>query len=975
MMKRLAVLAAFALIVAGPVAAQETTTGSIEGRVVDAQGLAVPGATVTVTSGQGSRTFMTDAEGRYFAPFLTPGIYTVRVELSGFNPAEQRNVNVRLGQRVELPITMNVGGVAETVEVTATPPTIDTTTTTIGATLDSDLLTRVPVQRQFTDALYLAPGVSSSGTLGEANPSISGASGLENQYIVDGINTTNAGYGAVGSYSIVFGSLGSGVPFDFLKEIEVKTGGYSAEYGQSTGGVVNVVTKSGSNDFRGSLFGYARPRDLAGDYTQVVTTNPSRAEAVNITATEEVDAGLEIGGPIVRERAFFFGAIDPQWRRTILQAPDYLPLFSLGEVERERRTIAYAAKGTWQMTSGHRLDVSAFGDPSTGEMGPQRRSSLLRDDTTAFSDISYGGNNQTVKYDGVLRPSWLLEASVSRAWNNIEETPAEDTWSVLDTTVTPNRRSGDIGFFEVGNEGTNLQFQLKSTNLVGTHQIRYGVVYEDITYDNTIQRTGPTFTLPDGTQTTTGASVSILPDPTFGQIFRVVRANTSNVRTTEQRYFSFFAQDTFQVGDRLTLKPGVRYEQQELVGNIDKFKWDGNWAPRLGAALDLLGDGRTKVYANWGRFFAKVPNDLAARALSADAGVTRADYFDANLTQPVPEGVLAAEATTHFITAGLAASDFDPDSKSTYMDEVLVGVEHELIRSFTVGVRYVRRTFGRVLEDVGTVPMVAYEVLPDEAESVEYFITNPTPSTRLTPLSIDFGASFEEAIHDYDAVEFTADKRFGDNWALQASYRWSRLKGTFEGFYRNDNGQSDPAITSLFDFPTNDPSYSAIGVPQYGYRGDVRFLGAAGSGPLPLDQPHHVKVYGSYSFPFGLNLGAGMFVGSGFPLTALAANPVYDSPGEIPETPRGAGFDTVDGFRTRTDWQRSFDLHADFAIPLGGARRLVLLADVFNLADSKQIIQYDNYTEVSFQAPNPDFGTRLEYQAPRRLRVGARFTF
>ena len=121
------------------------------------------------------------------------------------------------------------------------------------------MLQRIPVGRRFSDTLYIAPGVSSGGQVGEANPSMSGGSGLENQYVVDGVNITNAGYGALGSYSIVFGSLGNGVPFDFIKETQVKTGGYEAEFGQSTGGVVNVVTKSGTNTLRGSAFGYFRP--------------------------------------------------------------------------------------------------------------------------------------------------------------------------------------------------------------------------------------------------------------------------------------------------------------------------------------------------------------------------------------------------------------------------------------------------------------------------------------------------------------------------------------------------------------------------------------------------------------------------------------------------------------------------------------------------------------------------------------------
>ena len=247
-MKRLCIVV-FALItcsVAARASAQDTT-GTISGRIVDAQGLALPGVTVTATGSQGPKTAVTDTTGRFNIPFLTPGPYSVRAELEGFNPIDRAGVQVRLGQMVEMPLTMQVGTLTETVDVHGGAPPVDTTSTTIGASLDSTTLSRLPVGRRFSDTLYLAPGVSTGGSVGNANPSIGGSSGLENQYVVDGVNITNGGYGALGSYSIVFGSLGNGTPYDFMEEVQVKTGGYGAEFGQATGGVINVVTRSGSN--------------------------------------------------------------------------------------------------------------------------------------------------------------------------------------------------------------------------------------------------------------------------------------------------------------------------------------------------------------------------------------------------------------------------------------------------------------------------------------------------------------------------------------------------------------------------------------------------------------------------------------------------------------------------------------------------------------------------------------------------------
>ncbi|MBI4264253.1 MAG: TonB-dependent receptor [Acidobacteria bacterium] len=984
---------AAALAVTGLAAAQETT-GTITGRIVDAQNLAVPGATVTVTGPQGARTFTTDAEGRFQAPFLVPGVYSVRADLSGFRPIERPNVNVSLGQTITLNLQMQVGGLAETVEVTAASPVVDTVSTTTGAILSTDLFSRVPVGRRITDTLYLAPGVSSS-SVGRANPSLAGSSGLDNQYVIDGVNITNQGYGAIGSYSIVFGSLGQATPFDFVREVQVKTGGYQAEFGQSMGGVVNVITKSGSNNLRGSFFGYARPSGLEGTWKQLQTTNG----AVNTTRTQVSDFGVEGGFPIVRDRLFGFGAINPAWEKRTFVAPDGFPLVSLGEVDRDRRTLSYSAKVTWQAASVHRVDASFFGDPSTGENGPQRGTALKTQNTAQFSALEYGGHNQTVRWDAVFRSNWLVEASFARAYTTLEELPSVNDWNVRDFRVTPNVITGGIGFFET-NDGENLQYQLKSTNIVGGHQFKYGVLFEDVDWNQGSNRTGPTFVAPDGRRTATGAQIQIRPDPAFGQIFRVARANFNVTRPTTQTYFSFFVQDAWQATNRLTVNAGVRYEEQTLVGtitdlvlfdlnagppgfiggNVDDFALKGNWAPRVGFAFDVLGGGQSKLFANYGRFFARVPNDLAARALSADEGISRADYFDANLTQPIPNGVLAGGVTNHFILAGSHPAQIDPDAKLSFKDEFVAGYEWEAMPNTSVGIRYIFRTIGRAIEDVALFPMVGYDLGHPDAGGVEYIMTNPTPS--FPTLAPELGAKHEDPIHNYNAVELTANRRFADNWMLTSSYRWSRLHGSYEGFFREDNGQSDPGITSLYDFPTNDPSYTAIGVPQFGYKGDIRFLGKLGEGPLPLDRPHQVKVFGNYAFDLGLSLGLGLNLGSGKPLTALAANPAYTNGGEIPLGPRGSGIQTADGFRERTPFESQLDLQASYAFDLPAARRITLFADVFNLFNQRRTLDYDNWTELGLGVANPDFGTAKagggsfpQFQQPIQLRVGGRFEF
>ena len=987
---RLAMMAVATFIVAVLPALAQETTGTLKGRIVDAQGLAVPGVTVTATGTQGAKTAVTDSDGRFSIPFLTPGAYSVRAELQGFKAVQQSNVNVSLGQTVDLSsLKMEVGGLTETVQVTASTPVVDIGSTTTGAVLSSDMFSRVPIGRRVSDTLYMAPGVSTSGSAGQANPSISGGSGLENQYVIDGVNVTNTGYGALGSYSIVFGSLGNATPFDFVKEVQVKTGGYEAEFGQATGGVVNVVTKSGSNDFRGSVFGYARPSGIEGNWTQVTSPNGT----INTKSTQVSDAGAEGGGPIFKDHAFFFGAIDPSWERRTSLVPPGFPLatqFPDG-ADRDRRTTSYSAKGTYQLNSSHRIDASFFGDPSTGDNGPQRGSALLNASTSGFSSLTYGGHNQTVRYDGVLSNNFLVEAFWARALNDITELPSVNEWQVTDRTVVPNAITGGIGFFEAGNHSLNKQYSVKLTNVVGGHSVKYGVQYDDVLFSQINQRTGPTFTTPVGDTTATGASIQIVSDPVFGKVYRVTRANLNSSRATLQKYVNFFVQDTWKM-NRLTINPGIRYEQEKLSGTlVDDFSLKNNWAPRIGATYDLTGDGRTKVFGNYGLFYARVPNDLAARALSADAGIG-ADYFDAGLTRPIPDGTLAAGTTRHYSIAGAGADSIDPNAKLSYIREFVFGFEREVMPNTTFGVRYINRRIPRVLEDVANCPMAAYDTAASSTAcaSVDYILTNPGVSTPINPAAVAaapiFGTvSFDNPVHKYDALELTLNRRLANNWSMMASYRYSRLRGNFEGFYREDNGQSDPGISSLYDFPTNDPTYVSLGR-ALGYEGDIRFLGDA-NGILPLDRPHQGKVFGNYLFNWGLNLGLGLNLGSGKPLTPLAPNPNtnYQNGGEIPTAPRGSGIQTVDGFKTRAPMLSQFDLQAAYDLKVGGVRHLTLMADVFNLFNQQTVLDYDNWTEITQGAgPNPNFGlptsslfagNPAQIQTPRQVRLGVRFAF
>jgi hypothetical protein len=969
-------------------AAQETT-GTVRGTTVDPQGLAIAGVSVVATGPQGASSTTSGEDGRFSLPFLTPGTYVVRAESQGFKRFEQKDVVVSLGQTLELPVRLEVGGIAETVNVTAEAPVIDNGSTTVDTIMSSDFLQSVPVGRRLADTLYLAPGVSSSNTVGRMNPSISGGSGLDNQYVIDGVNVTSAGFGGLGSFSSIFRSLGNATPFDFIKEVQVKTGGSPAEFSQSFGGVVNVITKSGSNELRGSLFAYARPAALEGTWKKDQTPNGT----VQTLESHTFDGGATAGGACVRNRLFFFGAIVPSREVQTFEAPEGFPLLSLGGVDRVRDATAYSAKGTYQINGSHRLDASFFGDPSRGRNGAQRPAALLAQTPAQFSTLSWGGHNQTVRYSGAITSQWLVEASYGRALNTFAETPSANTWQYRDMTVTPNIRSGGIGGYEPGNRGVNNQYVVKSTNIWRGHEIKYGLEYNRADWQQFMSYTGPTFTAPNGQQTASGAIIRIMSDPVLGRFYRVSNAFFEGGASTTQSYASGFVEDTWRVGSRLTVSPGLRIERQTISGNVTKDWSLGNYlAPRIGAAWDATGDGRSKVFGHWGRSYARVPNDLAARTLSGETIVTRADFYDADLTQPVPAGVSVGGTTTHFTTVGGSAGDaIDPKARMPYQDELAFGVDREIARNTTVSITFVHRQVGRIIEDEANCPIAGY-ILPETAgicSSLRSLLTNtgadtPINSAAVAAFPAFADVKFAEPVRRYNAVEATMTRRLSSNWSGLAWYRWSQLRGNYEGFYRDDTGQSDPGISTLYDFPQNDPTFTSVGAPAAGFLGDIRYQGDP-DGILPLDRPSQFRLLGSYARN-GLNVGLSLNGSSGAPLTPFAANPIPGySGGEIPLAPRGSGIQTIDGFKTRTPFTTQLDAQVAYTLRFGPARGLTLIADVFNVFDRQTVQSYDQWTSLVFGgAPNPNFGQPTssvlnvagpQRQAPRQIRLGARFTF
>jgi hypothetical protein len=1033
----------------------------------------VPGATVTITGPIGERVVITDASGNYDVGNLIPGLYTVKASLSGFKTASAPDVTVYVGRSTSVRLTLSTGDITETIEVVGGAVDIDTSNTAVGANLNSQVFQNLPVQRRVDNLFYLAPGVTESQRGGRANPSISGGSALDNLYVADGVNITDSSFGGLGVFSRVYGTLGVGINTAFVEEVQVKTGGFEPQYGQSQGGIINIITKSGGREWRGSVSGYFQPGDLEATRKQ---PDDTRVNKVGERVNEDFwDVGFDLGGPLVKDKVFFYGNFNPSYRYDNVLGARNAGLRSVGEIQRKYSTYNYSAKIDWNLAPSHQMNFSIFGDPSS--TNKSAFSTLAIDNTTAFSKLDYGTRNIAVRYNGILSNTWSLNISGSQGKNKFDELDFDPINAITDRTQPErgNFVAVGVGFFEP-TDGTTYRATIDTTKQFtagGDHSFSVGYQFQRGEYSGIRDRSGPHFTVP--ATNVNGSYTPIVPEA-IGQplnaSFSLFRASpactlcplverngvlvpvylrqdrgewgTGNEFDTFSSYHAFYAQDTWRIGRKLTLLLGIRQESEELTGNPgptgDRINSEGSftnqWSPRLGFTFDPRGEGKSKLYYNFGRFHEYIPLDMAERSLSSEQGFFNGRYapeytIDAQgrriavinefgTVNPVIDSqhLLNGGSVPGGAGGGITLNIQDPHNpilpgtKLGYSDEHLIGYEHQLPGNIVFSVRYLNRQMKRIVEDAavvmpegvsffGTTYFIAnVDSELDGGVNPPEFTYNPgDPLPAECDPSLDAGLwtppgggpergacfaavgangqpsgssgadgvpdGFPDVQHKYQAVEVEMNKRFSDGWQLLANYRWAKLEGNFEGHFRNDNGQTDPSISSLFDFTEG----------ELGLLGDQFAVG-----PLNTDRKHIVNLYGSYAFGggTGLNLGAGIRMETGVPISEFWAHPAYLNAGEIPVGGRGS--------LGRSDTHTRVDFHADYPIKFSDKRKLTVSADIFNLFNAQQVRETDQLRESSFGQLNPDFsqpgfepgfGPRVigSYYPPFSVRFGVKLDF
>jgi hypothetical protein len=1008
------------ILLVGTIAAQ-APTGKIVGTVTDDQGAPLPGVTVEADSPNmvGTATGVTNIDGVYRLFGLPSGTYTIRYVLDGFNTVVRQDIVVRVEETITVNIDMTPGAIEEEITVVGQSPLVDVKSTTKGMTITREMFEMLPKGRNFDTLVTAVPGVNSEPYLGGL--SVDGASGAENMYYMDGMDITNMDQG----------SRDQSAAFEFVDEVKIVASGYQAEFGGSMGGVVNVITRSGGNEFHGELIGYYSGSALEGQERDTLRVNPEDttiAEYVNYQTGEGLDralgkdkqnryeVGFSLGGYILKDRLWFFGSFLPVFR-DITRDVSWVPEGVAPDSSHTQNQTWWNGqfKLTAQPMKNLRLSAAGVSNfykyrgtlPSRdGSGNPDRDYANQGFDYPNYSgtvtaEYSVGSNlffslrggyffknttNQIPPALGIPRYFFYKEAPGYAYANNLmfDDIPDDlkhgNAWSNISSTE----------LFQVNKNIRNrLALNFDTTlymDLMGEHAWKAGVqmvrIEEDI--DDTAQNVYVFLCWDyDFTYLDTGEQVR----GKYG--FYAVRGGDSGPYGTFANPNSFrwalYLQDSWTpsfANNKLTLNFGVRAEKEDIPSFSDlpefdyppiQFGFGDKIAPRLGFIYDLFGDASTKIFGSYGWYYDVMKLDMAVGSYGGfkwwSDYYTLDDYDYTKITKENP-----GACGTYLQTYNWREPSFDstdPDLLPTLQTELTFGVERKIIENLSATLRIVNKHLVRTIEDVG--------VLTPTGES--YYTANPGYGYTLPESEggkfADKYPACPKAKREYWGVNIALDKRFSNNWLGGFSYTWSRLWGNYSGLASSDEwGRNDPNVERYWDLWWHmwDKNLDEI------------------VGLLNTDRPHQFKIYGSYVFPFGLTVGTVMNGMSGIPVTRELHTGLegYYPDGRLTDGRAPFLFfaDLYAEYNLRvTDRYRvQFTVNVDNVLDVSTARRLYTRMNYTStvLTDAERLAgwTYDNTTHtvttnsrVLTYKPDPRYLMEMGFYPPISARLGIKFIF
>jgi outer membrane receptor protein involved in Fe transport len=1007
--------------------AQDYSSGTLSGTVMDSSGVPIAGAAVTVKSlSQGfERTLTTDSSGAFRVPLIPTGGYSVAINKEGFKPTSDGNVRVGLGGSSAFTFTLTGEGEVDAIIVTGTAnPQLDFAATTTGLTIDLETLSKqVPIARNITSVTLLAPGAvrgtqfgnSAGGARIAAQPTLGGSSAAENAFYINGLNITN--------FNTYLGA--STVPFDFYKTVEVKTGGYAAEFGRATGGIVNSVTKSGGNDFTFNVSGNYQPTDLENFSPDTYLVKGNRV------TSDLKDLTFQVSGPIIEDRLFFYvlnqqrdnestnGSITGS-SYTVDKSNDPFWGVKLDGFITDRQHVEL----TWFDTTRTTNRTTYGFTGATNTIGAKQG-------TTVFQN---GGQNWVAKYTGSFTDWFTLSAAYGITEDSDSSLPADTT-----TPFITDSRSGTALRLGTQTAGSTSEITTKREfyrvdgdlyfDLFGKHHIRAGYEKEKLTlnnfstptgglnYDYLDAQTGDVYGVANtdscypGTSAAPCAIPNALSDD-YVEISRFVNGGTFEGENT-----AVYIQDSWDILENLTLQLGVRYDKFENFNPAGEafISFDKDTiGPRLGFSWDPTNDGKNKVFGSFGRYYLPVASNTAFRMTGAELFFS--EFYKVTAINPVTGlptlGSQITQATVNAgggtanlsicppggATPGADACEVTADGtpiptdstvsknlKPTYQDEFILGYERQFSPLWKAGVTLSYRDLGQAAEDSAIDAAVLAYCDKNGIAGCEdiwtgfhqYVIVNPGDAQTITlsdaingeskPRTVSFTSAdlgYPKVKREYVGLEFSFERAFDGKWSLQGSYVLSESKGNYEGAVKSDVGQTDASITQDFDQPgLTDGSY----------------------GLLPNHRAHQLKMFGTYAITDNLAVGANLTVLSPHKLGCLGRHPtdgfaaLYGASSfYCLRDPTNASSDvlTPRGSLTENDWQTSLDLQARFTVPSAYTPGdLTLRMDVFNVFNTDAITNSQERGTLTNGNYSPNYGKPTAYQQPRYVRFGFDWAF